>query len=686
MDEVVVEGQRDRDEVGTLPGGFVKENPSVGILGNQNVMDTPFTVTEVSQKTIKSFASPANGINDALSFDPSVRIVSNALYQDIAIRGFTTNGHRQYVNGIPGLLNQENIPYYWVDSISVISGPNLGVSGSTLSEAVGGTVNYTSKKADTNATGAKLVYRGGTSFEEGVDYSKRFGTNERYGVRVTANNIHGETSVKHEKLQQQNIFVNLDQKTDRSNTNLLIGYNHTKHYAGPYGFSFVFSDTFNKLPSAPDASRSYKPSWSYNEYDNWIAALNHEQKLSNHATAFFNAGYHRENWYGYIDGSPRIINNNGDFTISMSNFPLFLTKVYAGAGIKGDFKTGSVKHDYIIGVDRNWETYDIDDGNPNYHWFSTGNIYHDNSWVNPGIAHWKPAHSDTTQLTGWHIVDTMKSINDKLSVTVGVHGHRAVVTAPGTEQKKSDAISPTYAVSYKFTPDIMVYADHSESFGMGSRVSTDPADGYANHGKMLDPAKTKQNEIGVKFKTGNFLNTLTYFQIKQANAIDVQLDKPTVDGYTKIRALDGEQENKGFEWAFTGKLSDKWDLIGGLMYIDVTQTKTKSHANDGKPVDGMPHWSGTLGAIYHPNAQWEVLGKVSYMDSSTIYGGKIYVPSYTVFDFGAAYTTTLNKTPVTFRAMLYNAFGKDYWVARGSSTSLTLGAPRTFVLSADFNF
>ena len=289
-------------------------------------MDAPFTVSEVSQKTIKAFASPVNGVNEALALNPSVTIQSGSLYQDIAIRGFRTNGHRQYVNGIPGLLCQENIPYYWVDSVSVVSGPNIGVRGTGLSEAIGGVVDYTSKKAVTNATDLKLAYRGGSSFEEGVDYQTRLGSDKKWGVRVTTNNIHGDTAIDNEKLEQQNIFVNIDHKAERSKTNFLFGYNHTKHYGGPYGVSFDFK-TVTDLPSAPKGSNGLKPDWSYNAYENYIVAFNHEQKLSEHVTGFVNAGYHKENWYGYIDGSPKVLNNNGDYQIKMSNLPLFLVKL-----------------------------------------------------------------------------------------------------------------------------------------------------------------------------------------------------------------------------------------------------------------------------------------------------------------------------------------------------------------------
>lgn len=683
LDTVYVNADRDKaeDTVGTLPGGFIKEEPSVGLLGHQDVMDAPFAVSEVSQKTIKAFASPVNGVNEALALNPSVTIQSGSLYQDIAIRGFRTNGHRQYVNGIPGLLCQENIPYYWVDSVSVVSGPNIGVRGTGLSEAIGGVVDYTSKKAVTNATDLKLAYRGGSSFEEGVDYQTRLGSDKKWGVRVTTNNIHGDTAIDNEKLEQQNIFVNIDHIAERSKTNFLFGYNHTKHYGGPYGVSFDFK-TVTDLPSAPKGSNGLKPDWSYNAYENYIMAFNHEQKLSEHVTGFVNAGYHKENWYGYIDGSPKVFNNNGDYRISMSNFPLFLVKTYLGMGIKGDFNIGKVKNEYMIGVDKSWETYDIDNGNPSYSWSGHGNIYQTNSWANPGDAHWIPLHSDTTQMEGWHVVDTLKALDDKLQVTLGVHGHRATVNQVGaTSLKKSDAITPTYAISYKFTPDFMMYADHTESFGMGARVSTTSALDYVNKGKMLDPAKTKQNEVGFKVKTGKFLNTLAYFDIKQANAIDVKL----ANGRW-LRALDGEQENKGFEWAFTGNINDRWDLIGGAMYIDVKQTKTKNGANDGKPVDGIPHWTANVGAIYHPNSQWSIIGRGNYIGTAKINGNTIKVPSSFVFDLGATYDTTFGKTPVTLQAMLYNVAGKDYWIPSGSSSSLTVGGPRTFVFSANFRF
>ena len=674
LDEIVVEGSRD-----VLPGGLVKETTPVGLVGTQNIMSAPMTVSHLSNKTITTFASPNTGLSDALSLDPSVRADRGGTYTDISIRGIYQSGHSYYVNGIPGLLCQENIPYYWADSVSVISGPNLGVNATAFSEAAAGVVNITSKAATSEGNSdLKITYRGGSSMQEAIDVGRRFGEKDQYGVRVTASNISGDTAIDGENLSQQAFSINLDQKSDKSKSNLLIAYDHTEHKGGPGAFSFGNStNKVTSLPSAPDSSKVYKPDWSYNEYDNWIAALNHEQKLGEHISAYLNAGYHREDWYGYIDGNPTILNNNGDFSLSMTNYPLALTKKYMGVGVKGDFKLGEVKNEYLIGADKTWYNYDLSQ-NMNFgndgkgHWIGTGNIYKHNWWPSVERPGYSAAHSQDAQMTGWHLVDTLKAFDDRLQVTLGLHGHKVAKTPAGSAKQESDAICPTFAASYKLSDAVTVYADHSESFGIGNMVSSSSSRQYQNAGEILDPAKTKQNEIGVKVKTGNFLNTFSAFQITQANTVDRE-EQPG----KWYKRLDGEQKNKGFEWAFTGKLADKWDLIGGAMYLNAKDNKDNV-------VNGAAKWSGTVGGIYHPTDELSFIGRMTYLGSSTINDGALDVPSYAKFDLGASYKTKLNNTPVTFDLMCYNLTGKDYWSARSGSSSLNLGAPRTVVLSANF--
>ena len=676
---VEVEGERPapaKEEQETLPGGFVRAKPAVGLLGEQSVMDVPLAVTEVSRKTLDTFATPTNGVNGALSLNPAVRVQTGHLYQDISIRGFRINGHASYTNGVPGMFGQMNLPFYWVDRVSVIAGPNIGVSGAAINEAAAGTINYISKRAERDAVEAKISYLGGKSVEEAVDVSNRFGRDDRYGVRVTATNQNGETAVKHEKMDRQTLFVNLDQRTAKSTTNFLMGYVHTKQNAGPSRIAFDFGPgKVTHLPRAPKLSRSYKPAWSYNAYDNVIMTLNHEQKLSAHLCAFFNAGYHHEDWYGYIDGSPKVINDAGDFTISEEHYPLAFSRYYLNVGLKGSFRTGDLTHDYMLSADQNWARSYGGTYRP-FTWSGTGNIYRDNSWAAPALPETEAPYQRKTRLRGWHVVDTIKTSDERTQVTLGLHGHNVHIVQASGVRTDTSAISPMVAVSYRATPAVTAYAAHTESFGLGQTVAT--GRGYANQGDMLDPAKTKQNEIGVKVRAGNFLHTLSYFEIRQANAIDV------MKAGHKYLQYDGEQKNKGVEWGFTGTLMDKWDLIGGITYLDARQSRTKNGINDGKRVDGMPYWSSTLGIVYRPTTAWSLIGRVNYMGESVMSGGKIDVPSHLLFDLGATYRTTMGRTPVTLSAMLCNVTGKDYWNPRGDSTSLGLGEPRTFTFSANF--
>ncbi len=129
---------------------------------------------------------------------------------------------------------------------------------------------------------------------------------------------------------------------------------------------------------------------------------------------------------------------------------------------------------------------------------------------------------------------------------------------------------------------------------------------------------------------------------------------------------DGEQENKGFEWAFTGKLAKKWDLIGGAMYLKAEDYK-------GNKINGASKWSGTVGAIYHPTDELSFIGRMTYLGLQLlINNGALDVPSYAKYDLGASYKTKLNNTPVTF-TMCYNIAGKDYWSACSGSSGLCLG-------------
>lgn len=673
LDTIYVEGERDKD---LKPlGSMAYETQNVGLLGQKDALDTPFTSMTINAKEASYFASPARTLTDVLTLNPSVRNSSSSMYNDISIRGFNLNGHQMYVNGIPGLLDQQHSADIFIDNVTVVSGPNLGIAGTPLNQSVGGTVEIQSKRAESLPnTDLKLSYLGGSSFQQSVDVGRRFGENQRYGIRVMGANTDGETVIDDEKLTQRDFFVNVDQKTSNSKTNILVGYDYVHHQAAPTGV--YFGSKVTDLPGAPDSGKNYKPSWYYQEYDNWITAINHEQKLNEHVTAFINAGYHREDWYGYVDGAPSVTNNAGNYDISQTISPLALTRKYLGVGIKGKFNWGVTEHNYMLNFDKDWLNYWLDPGTD----MGTGHGNLQDGYTGglmPTTQRGYAPKSRDLRMTGWHVMDNISMLNNKLQFMLGLHGHEAIKTPANGEEQKYNAISPTYAVNYKITSAFSVYASHTENFDIGTMVPKKNSDGikYENHDQFLDPTKAKQDEVGFKYKANDhLLHTLSFYRIEKANYNDL----PVGDKLYYVEY--GKQKSKGFEYTVAGSLNEKWDFIGGINYLNAKQALT------GKAVNGAAKWSGTLGVVYKPNDAMSWIARAQYLGTSTINNEALKVPSYVVFDFGATYKTKLNETPVTFTAMIYNVFGRDYWMARSEKKDLVLSTPRTFVLSAGFHF
>lgn len=679
LDKIVVTADKTKNDY-----GFVKKSAKVGIIAEKEVLDTPFNVVSFNEKAISSFAGAPEGVSAVLSLDPSVGVTTNTSCDQVTIRGFSINGHSMYLNGVPGMFGQYKMASNFVEAIDIVSGPGTGYNGTSYASSVGGTVNFQSKRAMAQPNLDLTISHTGRGFvEEKIDIGNRFGKNKMYGIRVNALNSKGEIAIPGAKLEQRNIFVNLDRKTTESESNLLVGYliNHQKARQKAASFK---TGSVTVLPGVPDAKMNLAPEWAYDDHDNWMVTFNHNQNIAKDKVAFVNAGYHREDWYGYCSGSPTVQNNNGDFISSFTNYPLALTKRYVQVGLKGDFKLGKIKNEYVLSLDRNWYDYWINSKATIPGSFS-GNLYKKIDWVAPAVPSVELTHKTTqSEMTGWAIMDTLHLAEDKLQVTVGVHGHRAEVnnfnsnTGSKNSTVESDGICPTVGITYKLNPNLSFYANHSENFAMGTLV----ASSYENAGQVLDPTKTKQNELGLKYKAGEFLHSISAFDIKKVNTIDVY-KAGVIKPYLQA---DGEQNNKGFEYKATGELSDKLTLIGGFMYLDAKQTKTKGGVNDGLVVDGTSKWTATLGAEYKASKDYTLLFRGVYAGAAKINNQTLDVPAYTKFDFGVKYQTKLNETPVTITAMCYNVTNKNYWQGSSGSSSLYIGTPRTFMISAGFSF
>ena len=86
---------------------------------------------------------------------------------------------------------------------------------------------------------------------------------------------------------------------------------------------------------------------------------------------------------------------------------------------------------------------------------------------------------------------------------------------------------------------------------------------------------------------------------------------------------------------------------------------------------------------YEADQNNSAIFRMNYVGKSHVNDNGVMAPDYMTFDLGYKHKTKINSTPVTLTAMCYNVLGKDYWISRG--TSVALGAPRTMMLSAQFD-
>lgn len=675
--EIVVHGQR------YIAGEFVRATSNVGILGEQDAMKSPISTTTISEKAVGTFLSSTEGLSKTLSLVPSVVKTYDAAVDCVSIRGFADDGRGFVINGIPGMQAMTRQSSNYIESVDVIEGPATGINGSGMANRSGGTISINSKKAlmdeDTRKVGIKYHSKG--AHEEYLDFGTRLGEDKSYGVRINASNTNGERSIENWNLKQKNIYINLDQETTKSKTNFMFGYTDTDSSGRPYGLSVNSKFVGNALPSAPDGKINTNPTWRRDKNTNLVMTLNHEQKINDHLKAFLNAGHFKQDWYYYVGFSKTLLNEAGDYSAVSDNYSLLEKRDYAQIGLKGDFKTGDLKHEWVAGVDRMWHYYGGPSGfKEESGW--TGNIYHPNtgSFAPPTFAQSDAYYGTHARISGWSVMDSITTGNEKLNILVGLNGKSIAkdsYKADGSHNKQTGDyydVSPSYGINYTFNPRVAVFANHTEEFVEGGIVGSK----YQNQGTTLDPYKTKQNEIGVKFKTGDFFHKVSYFDIKKANAVDV-----TKPGYTKpFLLVDGENRHKGFEYTATGTLAEKWNLIGGFMHLNAKQ-KTTSAATNGKRPNGVPEWSANLGVEYKANDDFSVLMRGNYVGSSYVLNEKYSVPSYFTLDAGVNYKTSLNSTPVTLRAMCYNVTDKKYWAPSGNT--LHSGGPRTFMLSAEFD-
>lgn len=672
LKEVVVDADKVlQDSAGEqYPGGYVGKSTHIGILGQKDNMDVPIKATSITAKAIEQVALPNSTILEAVTLDPEVRSRGGNAYNDITVRGFNVSPHDFFIDGIPGLMCQSSIPANFIERIDVISGPANITNGSTsFSKSALGAIDFIPKKAtSTPIRKYTETFSGRSSWTEGIDIGQRFGDHKEWGVRINAELTKGTTFRQKEKMTSGDIFIDVDYDKGDNRANFFYGHNHVNESAPDLPLRLSYNGVKQAVPDAVKGSTNFQASWANYKYNNDIVGLSYEHDFSKHLTGFIKGGYHDENWYSCFESYyPTLMNDKGDYESYIEQVPLRYYRKTVMAGLKGDFHTGFVKHNVVFSVDKQWMTGAMGDWAAGYDLLYYGNIYNNSieKYTKPYVDDvvWESSKEQISK--GLSLVDTMEV--GKWNILMGLR-HQSDEIAGGYH---ASANSPSFGVLYKINDKLSAYGNWMQGLIRGQEVSNK----YANRGDFLDPVKTTQREVGLKWDNGNIGGTVSYFHIGE--------QMPYADPDTNILSYNGRQQSEGVSVTVYGAPTEKFHLMGGLAFMNV---KNIGGTNDGKRYHGAPRWNATLAMAYDFTDRFSMNSRILYNSSAWVDDANTRkLDSWVRFDLGAKYKWTEMKHPITLSCDVINLFGHKYWYGAGSD-SVYLGAPRTAVISLGVNF
>ncbi|MBC3776657.1 TonB-dependent siderophore receptor [Pseudomonas sp. SWRI99] len=663
----------------TLAGGQVARGARLGMLGNKDVMDTPFSVTSYTAKTLADLQTVT--VADALERDPSVRSTgqTGGIVDSFFIRGFPIgegNIGELAFDGVYGVAPNYRVFTDYAERVEVLKGPGALMYGLSPNSGVGGVINIVPKRPlDQDLTRFTGSYASDSQVGGHLDVSRRFGSENQFGVRFNGNLQGGDTAIDDQHRDLGVGAIALDYRGERLRLNL--DYISQKESWEAASRPFTIAPGVD-VPSAPNGRTNLPQDWGWSDTKEQSALLGGEYDLNDAVTVFAHAGGGRSDVKRLSDQVPRILNDAGDTSNVPGYYKFNVDRSTADVGIRGVFATGPITHTTTVMATRYQDELSrgINNGTA-----IVSNIYHPVDAPRQYLNAPKVLRVSESELSGVALTDTMSMLDDRFQLTLGVRRQeiesRNYNASGAVSSRYSDnATTPLVGVVVKPWEDVSLYYNYVEGLSKG-----DIAPGTAvNAGETFAPYESKQHEIGVKYEHGTFMTSLALFQI----------EKPSGEvGVGNVFSVQAEQRNRGVELSMYGEVAKGTRLMGGVTVLDGELTDSATAANRGNKPVGVPDVQANLWA------EWDTPWIEGFtLTSGAIYTDRQYVnqantqelDAWTRFDAGARYATKIEGRPTTFRATVQNVFDREYWSGVASYGAFSPGSPRTLQLSATVDF
>jgi iron complex outermembrane receptor protein len=670
-------------------GGQVARGGRVGLLGTQDVMETPFASTNFTSQLLQD--QQTRSVADVLLNDAGVRNARGfGNFQEVyVIRGFPLFSDDIAYNGLYGLLPRQFVAAELLERVEVFRGASAFLNGAAPGgSGLGGAINLMPKRATNEPLSqVSLGWETGGQAMLGLDLSRRFGPDRSTGVRINAVSRDGNTAVDGESRRLGLLSVGLDWRGDSLRLSADIG--HQEHRLDAPRPSVTPNGA---VPKAPDAQVNFAQPWTYSSERQTFGTVRGEFDLNRDTLVWAAAGARRGSEANVL----ALTSANADGSASAYRFDNSREDSVATGevGLRGKLSTGNVKHQVSLSAAR--FVADFKNAYAFSDFFNTlsTNLDHPvavaappaNFFTGGNLA--SPLTTQKTSTGSLAIADSMSLLDDAVRINLGAR--RQTITdatydynsgAQQTQYQQART-SPLLGLLWKASGELSVYANLIEGLVRGdvAPLTSGPLT-VTNGGQAFAPYQTKQQELGVKFDLGRVGGFVDWFSARKA----VGMVK-AIDATTAVYVVDDSERHSGFELSVFGELARGFKLLGGASFIDAKLLASGTQAV------GVPKQQFNLGAEWTPAALPDLAlnARVLHTGAQWADAGNTHsVPSWNRLDLGARWGTVVAGRPLTLRARLDNVFDKGDWTSAGGfpgANYLVLGNPRTLSISAAIDF
>ncbi|MFH7807774.1 TonB-dependent receptor [Acinetobacter sp. BSP-153] len=657
--------------------------------------DIPQTIDTIDVQKYKIYGS--NDLSVMLQGTPGVSTNYDMRGDGITLRGFSADSGDIYRDGIreSGQVRRSTAN---IERIEILKGPASVLYGRS---AGGGVVNMVSKYANFDSKSSVGTYVGSyDTYGATADINQVL--NDNWAVRLTGE--YGEADSFRSGIDSkiEMISPSFTYKNDEETLTWTTQYTYDKlgrvPDRGP-SYSILPSGTSIKTGFAQngdyvddvlqvirsDLSYEFAPNWIFH----WAASYRQAEQNFDH----FYLG-------GYCATATTVIRNAGTCQGHVGD----ISQIYYWQqtdnkttsntfDIKGEFNTGSIKHNLVFGSDWSYEQREPRLANTNQNGSA---IY---GYVDPitgerqssrGTGPLKISQHNYNQGTslGFFAQDLI-SLNEQVKIMLGMRYDsydfsttNKLPNVAADKRKRSindDSFSPNVGVVWQPNEHQSLYASYSKSFApFGGSMGVNPISSASQDMNIFnaEPQYNEQYEMGVKSDWfDERLNTqFSVYDIRKKN-IRYRPDPDVPD----VWAVGGEHQSKGLEFSFIGRVLDNLFVRGGYGYTDAQVKKDKEKPeNVGNTLSNTSKNTGNLFVRYLPTEKL-------YGEVGVTYVGSYYpninnltkMDGFNRVDAAIGYSAD----PWNLTLAVSNLTNKEYW----RSDSMP-GTPRSFLMRLNYQF